>query len=156
MQSMSVTEWRSQLGQLRQGAEPVVVMYRRRPTAIMVPVPPPFWQDSEQFGQALMATRDEYLQPPFTERPHPWSQREHEHVVMSMDDARRGTAELFGYITRNVPVGLTFYEYKNAIMVPVPPGISEENLERMLADLTQLAHIISREALQAEREDSMS
>jgi hypothetical protein len=153
---MSVNEWRSQLGQLRQGAEAVVVMYRRRPTAIMVPVPPPFWQNPEPFGKALMATRDEYLKPPYVERAHRWVKNGYQWHHQSMDDARRGTAELFAYITRNTPVCLTFYEYANAAMVPVPPDVPEENLERIFADLAQLATIMSLQGLNAKGEDTVT
>ena len=131
MKHLPVTEWRAQLGQLRQGTEVVVVHYHRQPAALMVPIPPLHWQDAGGFVKQIMNIRDEYLQPPHTERPHPWLQHAHDPQSMPIEDARRGSALLFGIVMRNVPVVLTFYEYAGALMMPLPPGLPDAKLQEI-------------------------
>ena len=126
MRSLSVTEWRSQLGALRQSSDPVVIQYRHRPAAIMVPVPPKYWEGetSDRYATAALALRDEHLQAPPLDEPHPWLASARQMERLSIDDgARRGSARLFGKLARNIVVILTFYQYANAVMVPLPTDL---------------------------------
>lgn len=132
MKQLSVTEWRSQLGELRQSSEVAIVLYHRRPTALMVPVPPSYWTDSTRFLAQLMSFRDRFLQPPHSEKIHDWVQDTYAPVQFTLEDARRGSAQLFGYVMRNTPVILTFYtQYEAVAMIPLPSGLSSDTLEQL-------------------------
>jgi hypothetical protein len=135
---MGVTEWRSKLGDLRQGLDVVVVLYRRKPATLFVPIPPAFWEDSAPFFAQVMQLRDQQLRPPAQESMHSWVQSTYKPTKMTIEDARRGTAKLFGLTMRNTPVILTFYDYDNAIMIPLPADLSEQELETSQQEIQAL------------------
>lgn len=140
MKRMGVTEWRSKLGELRQGTDVIVVLYRQRPAALLVPAPPAYWSDITPFLQKVLAIRDRQLQPPTCEAEHEWLQQgTHSPTSINFEEARRGTAMLFGHIVRNTPVILTFYDYANAIVLPVPPDLSDEALETIHQEVQEYA-----------------
>lgn len=129
MKQIGVTEWRSRLGELRQGTEVFVVLYRQKPTALLVPVPPAFWENVTPFLQQLLRIRDQQMKPP-TRELHPWlDMGTPDPASINFEEARRGTAKLFGFLMHNTPVILTFYSYANAVMLPLPPDLPAEALE---------------------------
>lgn len=125
MKEMGVTEWRSSLGDLRQSSEVVVVHYRRRPAALMVPIPPEFWDGADAFVDQLLKLRDEQLQSTHDG----WISRTREPLRLNVEEARRSSAKLFGYTMNNTPVILTFYAYDNSVMLPLPPDLSTADLK---------------------------
>jgi hypothetical protein len=140
VKQIGVTEWRSRLGELRQGTEVFVVLYRHRPAAILVPVPPTYWENVTPFLQALLQLRDRQLESLNPETTHPWIELGTGNPTsINFEEARRGTAMLFGFLAQNTPVILTFYTYANAIMLPVPLDLPHETLESIYRDVQ--AHI---------------
>lgn len=130
MKQIGVTEWRSRLGEMRQGTEVFVVLYRQKPAALLIPVPPAYWQDVAPFLERVLDIRDRQLRPPARETAHPWLELDAPKPFnINFEEARRGTAVLFGHLARNTPVVLTFYSYANAIMLPLPSDLPSEALK---------------------------
>lgn len=126
MRRIGVTEWQVRLGELRQGAEPVLVMYRQRPTAILVPVPPAYWPDANPFLSRIMKIRDQYLHSPAGQDTHPWVKDTYLPKKVNVVEARRNSAMVFAHLTYNEPVILTFYDYDSIVMLPLPSDFADQ------------------------------
>lgn len=127
MKRLGVVPWRSSLGRLRQGTDVVVVLYRHQPAALLVPVSPPYWKNVDPFLEQVLSIRNKQIQA--VDANHPWIQVKIAPLQMTFEEARRGSAYLFGLIAHNVPVILSFYEYASIIMLPLPPNLPNDDLE---------------------------
>jgi hypothetical protein len=137
---MGVTEWQSSLGELRQGTEIVLVLYRQRPASLLVPIPPTHWHDASALVDSIMQIRDGHLKPSLEDKKHTWVQETYTPTKMNIVDGRRNSAILFGTIMRGTPVILTFYDYDSVLMLPVPPELPTQEIETIHNEIQTFIH----------------
>lgn len=129
---ISVADLRREIGKLRGGRQCRIVLYRGKPACLVVPHPIDYWERSAPFMGMIAAIRNSWLSEPYADPSHDWAEEQTEVQIGTMEDVRRGTAQVFGHLLRNSAYMLTYYDrYEVMTLLPVPADMEPVDLAAM-------------------------